>query len=392
MWGCKMNELNFQQEISRLCLQIITPVNIADGTKLTAKDYFYEPEKQKAYFLNLHKWHQFIYQHGLLEAYEKYVSDAYDKRNLLAWLQAQKLTLAAVQDIIVTEAQATVNLVNVDKKNTLNDVDKHIHQTDGSLYVPGSSIKGVFRSAILYAMLKKKPAIKNRYWQAINEELANPRFNPRKSLARITTSLESDLLHTLQLDSQNKSNAVCSSLRGLQVSDTLSSENMQVAILQKVDAGFDKFGKASTHLLPIFKECMLPGAKLYFDVKLDKVMLATIGMSSIDDLLSVTQNYFAAVMNLLRDAFGEQYPEQFMGLEKANMFLGSNTGFLSKTILALLAPDAKAAKDAIKILLDKSFKGHKHFMRDKVISPRTLKCTKYNGKLLLMGLAEVRHL
>lgn len=387
-----MNELNFQQEVGRLCLQIITPVNIADGTKLTAKDYFYDPKKQKAYFLHLHKWHQFVYEHGLLEAYEKYVSNAEDKRNLLTWLKAQKFTLADVKDIIVSEAQATVNLVNVEKKNTLNDVDKHIHQVDGSLYVPGSSMKGVFRSAILYALLKQKPAIKDRYWQAISEELANPRFNPRKSFTRITSSLESDLLHTLQLEEKKpvpRNNAVCSSLRGLQVSDTLSSENIQVAILQKVDAGFE-FGKASTHPLPIFKECMLPGAKLYFAVKLDKAMMATIGINSIDGLLAVTQNYFDAVMNLLQDAFGKQHPEQFRGIENANMFLGSNTGFLSKTILALLAPDAQAAKEAIKILLDKSFKGHKHFMRDKVISPRTLKCTNYNGKIMLMGLAEVR--
>lgn len=391
MWGCKMNELNFQQELGRLCLQIITAVNIADGTKLTAKDYFYDPQQQKAYFLHLHKWHQFIYEHGLLAAYEKYVSDAYDKRNLLTWLKAQKFTLADVKDIIVNEAQATVN---VEEKNTLNDVDKHVHQVDGSLYVPGSSMKGVFRSAILYALLKKNPAIKNRYWQAISEELANPRFNPRKSLTRITTSLESDLLHTLQLEEKQKpvhsNNAVCSSLRGLQVSDTLCSENMQVAILQKVDAGFDKFGKASTHPLPIFKECMLPGVKLYFTVKLDKAMLATIGINSIDALLNFTQNYFDAVTSLLRDAFGKQHPEQFRGIENANMFLGSNTGFLSKTILALLAPDAQAAKEAIKILLDKSFKGHKHFMRDKIISPRTLKCTNYNGKIILMGLAEVK--
>lgn len=421
MWGCKMNELNFQQELGRLCLQIITPVNIADGTKLTAKDYFYEPQKQKAYFLHLHKWHQFVYEHGLLEAYEKYVSNAEDKRNLLTWLKAQKFTLADVKNIIVSEAQATVNVEN---KNTLNDVDKHIHQVDGSLYVPGSSMKGVFRGAILYALLMRNPDIKNKYWEevyldikqldlldrelnALNEEKRNTdrddkrrldeikkkikeaNDNKKKTFNRINNTankIETILLNALTLDLQNKSNAINCSLRGLQVSDTLCNENMQVAILQKVDAGFFR----EPNYLSTFKECMLPGAKLYFTVKLDKAMLATIGINSIDALLNVTQNYFDAVTSLLRAAFGKQHPEQFRGIENANMFLGSNTGFLSKTLLALLAPDAQAAKEAIKILLDKSFKGHKHFMRDKIISPRTLKCTNYNGKIILMGLAEVR--
>lgn len=388
-----MNRINTQQEVSQMCLNIITPVNIADGTKLTAKDYFYARKQQKAYFLDLQKWHQFIYKNNLLPAYEKYVSDFRDKRNLLSWLEAQGYKLSDVREVITSEAQAEVNLVNVEKKNTLNDVDKHIQQVDGSLYVPGSSIKGVFRTAILYALLQKKPEIKRKYWSLINEEIAKPYFKPRTGLNRLTTNIEAELLHTLQLEEKGKpvknGNAVCSSLRGLLVSDTIKSENIQVAILQKVDGGFDKLGKASTHPLPIFKECMLPGAKLYFDVKLDKAFMATIGINSIDDLLLVTQKYFDAVRKLLQDAFGKQYYEQFIGVESANMFLGSNTGFLSKTILAMLAPDAEQAKYTVKNLLDKSFKQHKH-MGDKIISPRTLKCTTYKGKIVLMGLAEVR--
>ena len=377
-----------------MCLNIITPVNIGDGTKLTAKDYFYAPKQQKAYFLDLQKWHHFIYQHGLLPAYEKYVGDYRDKRNLLTWLEAQKFTLKDVREIIISEAQAEVNLVDAKKKNTLNDVDKHIQQIDGSLYVPGSSIKGVFRTAILYALLQEKTDIKRKYWSLVNEEIAKPYFKPRIGLNRLTANLEADLLHTLQLEEKGKpvknANAVCSSLRGLQVSDTMSSENMQVAVLQKVDGGFNKFGKASERPLPIFRECMLPGTKLYFDVKLDKAFMSTLGINSIDALLLITQKYFDAVLELLKNAFGEQYPEQFIGIESANMFLGSNTGFLSKTLLAMLAPDADQAKNTIKVLLDKSFKQHKHILRDKIISPRTLKCTTYNGQTVLMGLAEVR--
>lgn len=391
-----MNELNFQQEVGRLCLQIITPVYIGDGTKLTAKDYFYSSKEQKAYFFNVRKWHQFIYQHGLFSAYEKYISNVHDKRNLLTWLEEHDFTLEDVKDIITSESFATVNIINVEKKNTLNDVDKHVHQLDGSLYVPGSSIKGAFRSAILHALLKKKPAIKNRYWQLVNAEINKPYFNPRKSLNRLTTNLENDLLHTLQLEEKHKpvpsNNAVCSSLRGLQVSDTLRSENIQVAILQKIDAGFNKFGKAGFHPLPIFKECMLPGAKLMFDVKLDKAMMATVGINSIDDLLSITQQYVDEIIRILKDAFKKEHPDPFCGIDAANIFVGGNVGFHSKTLLALLAPDDNTAKNTIKVLLNKEFPKHEHIIFDKFASPRLLKCTIYNGELLMMGLAEVRRI
>lgn len=391
-----MNELNFQQEVGRLCLQIITPVYIGDGTKLTAKDYFYSSKEQKAYFFNVRKWHQFIYQHGLFSAYEKYISNVHDKRNLLTWLEEHDFTLEDVKDIITSESLATVNIINVEKKNTLNDVDKHVHQLDGSLYVPGSSIKGAFRSAILYVLLKKNPAIKNRYWQLVNAEINKPYFNPRKSLNRLTTNLENDLLHTLQLEEKHKpvpsNNAVCSSLRGLQVSDTLRSENIQVAILQKIDAGFNKFGKAGFHPLPIFKECMLPGAKLMFDVKLDKAMMATVGINSIDDLLSITQQYVDEIIRILKDAFKKEHPDPFCGIDAANIFVGGNVGFHSKTLLALLAPDDNTAKNTIKVLLNKEFPKHEHIIYDKFASPRLLKCTIYNGELLMMGLAEVRRI
>ena len=188
----------------------------------------------------------------------------------------------------------------------------------------------------------------------------------------------------------HSNNAVYSAMRVLQVSDTYASRNMQTAILQKVDGGFDKFGKASPKKLPIFRECMLPKAELFFDVKIEKAVMKTIGINSVDDLLKATHSFFAAVTDLLQQAFGKEYQEAFQGVAAGNMFLGGNTGFLSKTLLAMLAPDKDTAKNTIKVLLDKSFKNHKHLLRDKIIAPRTLKCTNYNGKLMLMGVAEVR--
>lgn len=324
-----------------------------------------------------------------------------------------------VRTVITSEAQATVNLMDNEKKKTLNDINRHIQQPDGSLYVPGSSIKGVFRTAILYKLLQKRQDIKSKYWCYIKqqvdiiEKLMKEERKPRelqimpysvikkkkdqatKEIDKLIASLESELLHTLRLKDDKErnisnKNAVCSAMRGLQVSDTYASRNMQTAILQKVDGGFDKFGKASPKKLPIFRECMLPKAELFFDVKIEKAVMSTIGINTVDDLLKATHSFFAAVTDLLQQAFEKEYQEAFQGVAAGNMFLGGNTGFLSKTLLAMLAPDKDTAKNTIKVLLDKSFKNHKHLLRDKVIAPRTLKCTNYNGKLMLMGVAEVR--
>ena len=381
-----------QLETAKMCLKVVTPINIADGIVLGAKDYLYDSRRQKVYFLNLHQWHLFIYKHMLLEKYESYLANFRDKQSLLEWLRMQGYDIDDVRTVITSEAQATVNLMDSERKKTLNDINRHIQQPDGSLYVPGSSIKGVFRTAILYSLLQKRQDIKVKYWRQIQEKISSNYFKPYRDFNKLISDLENELLHTLRLLDGNirSNNAVCSAMRGLQVSDTYASRNMQTAILQKVDGGFDKFGKASPKKLPIFRECMLPEAELFFDVKIEKAVMNTIAINSVDDLLRATHSFFAAVTDLLQQAFGKEYQEAFQGVAAGNMFLGSNTGFLSKTLLAMLAPDKDTAKNTIKVLLDKSFKTHKHLLRDKVIAPRTLKCTNYNGKLMLMGVAEVR--
>ena len=385
-----MNSKQF--ETAKMCLKVVTPINISDGIVLGAKDYLYDSRRQKVFFLNLHQWHMFIYKHMLLEKYESYLANFRDKQSLLEWLQMQGYDIDDVRTVITSEAQATVNLMDNEKKKTLNDINRHIQQPDGSLYVPGSSIKGVFRTAILYSLLQKRQDIKVKYWRQIQEKNSSNYFKPYRDFNKLISDLENEFLHTLRLVDGNirSNNAVCSVMRGLQVSDTYASRNMQTAILQKVDGGFDKFGKASPKKLPIFRECMLPKAELFFDVKIEKAVMSTIGINTVDDLLKATHSFFAAVTDLLQQAFEKEYQEAFQGVAAGNMFLGGNTGFLSKTLLAMLAPDKDTAKNTIKVLLDKSFKTHKHLLRDKVIAPRTLKCTNYNGKLMLMGVAEVR--
>lgn len=388
-----MNSKQF--ETAKMCLKVVTPINISDGIVLGAKDYLYDSRRQKVYFLNLHQWHMFIYKHVLLKKYESYLANFRDKQSLLEWLRMQGYDIDDVRTVITSEAQATVNLMDNEKKKTLNDINRHIQQPDGSLYVPGSSIKGVFRTAVLYKLLQKRQDIKSKYWRQIQGKISNNYLNPKRDFDGLAKDLESELLHTLRLKDDKERNisnkkAVCSAMRGLQVSDTYASRNMQTAILQKVDGGFDKFGKASPKKLPIFRECMLPKAELFFDVKIEKAVMNTIGINSVDDLLKATHSFFAAVTDLLQQAFEKEYQEAFQGVAAGNMFLGGNTGFLSKTLLAMLAPDKDTAKNTIKVLLDKSFKNHKHLLRDKVIAPRTLKCTNYNGKLMLMGVAEVR--
>lgn len=112
--GLKMNSKQF--ETAKMCLKVVTPVNISDGIVLGAKDYLYDSRRQKVFFLNLHQWHMFIYKHMLLEKYESHLANFRDKQSLLEWLQMQGYDIDDVRTVITSEAQATVNLMDNEKR------------------------------------------------------------------------------------------------------------------------------------------------------------------------------------------------------------------------------------------------------------------------------------
>ena len=63
---------------------------------------------------------------------------------------------------------------------------------------------------------------------------------------------------------------------------------------------------------------------------------------------------------------------------------------MTKTIIANLAPDEKSAIDVISHWLDMSFRGRSNRQKkDTIISPRTLKTVKYNGKTKLLGVVKI---
>ena len=66
--------------------------------------------------------------------------------------------------------------------------------------------------------------------------------------------------------------------------------------------------------------------------------------------------------------------------------LGSSIGFLHKTLLLPLFDNTKEEVNVVKsvLSLQRDFKKHKHW-QDRIISPRTLKLTRYKEKDYIFG-------
>lgn len=385
-----------------MTLKIITPVNIADNTKLNSKEYLYDAKKGELYFLNQIAWHRFIFTKNLLSDYEKYMT-GYDKRSLYEWLQSYGYSIDDIKPAIMAKAAAHVNVMRQTGKKTLNDIITQTKTVSGAAYIPGSSLKGVIRTSILYNLLNKNKSIQGKYWYNVKNDFAAAkakRFYASKInniIGRIAAQLETDLLHKLNLhDEKDKpiksNNAVCSVMRGISISDSeYMTETIPTAILQKVDYSLIN-GKVKDHPLPIFRECILPSAQFAFQFKLDKTMTREIGINSVDELLKILQQYFDFINSILKEAFGRECSALFDNITEGNIYLGSNIGFLHKTLVMALAPSRREAVNFVRDILDINFSNerNKHDGRkDTKISPRTLKATRYNGKTMLMGVGRI---
>lgn len=397
-----MNNRDFQ-ETYKMAVAILTPVNIACDEVLKANEYLYDAKTSTVYFLNQMMWHKFIYTHNLFDEYEQYIKSSSEK-SLYEWLQSFGYKINDIKLAIKSKAFAHVNVLK--SKKTLNEIMLQSKLIDGTPFIPGSSIKGVIRTAILYDLLNKNREIKKRYWNEIKSLRSSMKSaqikkylinDINKDINKKATNLEVALLHKLNLvNKENKPikqfNAVCSVMRGISVGDSEHiNQAVPMEVLQKIDLGLNKDVDVGKEL-PVFRECILPKSKFNFQLKIDKTMTKEIGINSIDDLLRMLQNYFDFVNDIFKSAFGKRCEHLFDEINGGNIYLGSNTGFLTKTLVMALADRKEEAVDFIRDLLDMNFNGKKtkhNGKKDTKISPRTLKATKYKGNTILMGVAKI---
>lgn len=406
-----MNNRDFQ-ETYKMAVEILTPVNIACDEVLKANEYLYDAKTSTVYFLNQMMWHKFIYTHNLFDEYERYIKSSSEK-SLYEWLQSFGYKINDIKLAIKSKAFAHVNVLK--SKKTLNDIVLQSKLIDGTPFIPGSSIKGVIRTAILYDLLNKNREIKKQYWneiKSLRSSMKSAQINKylingiNKDINKKATNLEVALLHKLNLvNKENKPikqfNAVCSVMRGISVGDSEHiNQAVPMEVLQKIDLGLNKDVDAGKEM-PVFRECILPKAKFNFQLKIDKTMTKEIGINSIDDLLRMLQNYFDFVNDIFKSAFGKRCEHLFDEINGGNIYLGSNTGFLTKTLVMALADRKEEAVDFIRDLLDMNFNqkdakynGEKDNAKhngknDTKISPRTLKATKYKENTILMGVAKI---
>lgn len=410
-----------------MTLRIVSPTTVADSRVLSPQEYIYDNHSRMLYVLNDTQWFCYLQKKGLLRDFEnKCVQPELIETPLYEWLK-EKLHRrgfdveselgTAVKYKIPAESKPTIKNKKTGKKS-LNKINLCMRLCDGRVYIPGSTIKGVIRTAILFHSLSKKGNLRKIYYRSLKktidenrrkevEEIRKielKRLTKREKerlqwqlkkwlerdleleLKKLIREIEGELLQRLQVKGEKINNVLRDAMRGIRCSDAMLQGTISTRVVQKIDF---KLKEGAYNTLPIYKEMIEPGATFSFTITLEPSMTKTIGIERVEDIIECLQYWFDKVTGTLSEYFQDTYLDLFKEYYKANCMIGGNTNFLYKVIFLAFTDDEEEgeAMPLVKRVLDRFYGKH---LTDNIISPRTLKGTSMNGTFYMTGEAEIQ--
>lgn len=214
-----------------------------------------------------------------------------------------------------------MNLIGKEPKKSLK-IQKHI-QTLGRAYIPGSSIKGFLRTAVLFKFLEENPDVLLVSIQKLKKRLSRGR-NP----SRLRKFAANEIEKTVFGSTPHKD-----IFRSLRVTDSSFAENTAVYEVRII-------GNPQT--IPLYLECISPGEILNCKVQIDESIKETDGKLKdlTFDYVVESVRFFTEQLIKEEKTYRNYPPDVFRFYSEIEgrdlMRLGHSTGYFSKTIGLLL--------------------------------------------------------
>ena len=355
----------------KIVVESLAPVFIGSGERISKKEYVFHKYHKKVLIPDLFKLYKGLEELNLIKEYEKYL--LYDGRDLFAWFKANKLDKKDYQEWMKYSLDSG-DAVFEDRGK--KEILLFIKDAYGYPYIPGSSLKGALRTALLTENILKN---KNSYNNS-KIDIVQAKYTGRRYLGKEAATIEQQTFNTLKR-SNKWFDAVNDCLAGVHISDSKPMSLSDLVLCQKIDVTVD--GKQKS--LPILRECIKPQRKIEFNLTIDTHLCNY----TVDRIISSINSFFECHKNVFNKAFGKDqvYPEN-------SFYLGGGSGYVSKTLTYPLFGKEEGVELASRIIDNtlpfKAKKEHKHYKDVSLgVSPHMLKCTKYKGTLYEMGLCKI---
>lgn len=355
-------------------LTVQSPLFIGSGENLNKKEFILLSRENKAIIMDIDKLLLFLDRKNLLEAYQVFLLDN-SQKNIYYFFKNNGITPNDYKYFTSYSLQAIGDDLQEPKGLQL-----FVKDSRNNAYIPGSSLKGAFRTAWLAYMLENESIntknTRNRQWFAELEAC-----NSKRDLTRLQTvnQIEKDLFNTLKMNQDASTNMVNSVMRGISFSDSTPIDSSRLMLSQKVDMNICGQGKR----INVLRECLKPATTCQFTLTLDEVILKDTGIN-IEQIMHILQWFCRYQL--------EHFHKKFKGRVKLPVYsndtilwLGGGVGFQNKTINEPVLGAHNGLAYTSKIL-DKMFYNHQHDKDvKKGVSPHTEKIATYQNVQYLMG-------
>lgn len=363
-----------------------SPVFVGSGEKFKKSEYIYDKRAGEVHFLDESGWIRFLGRHGIMEDFSNALLANPFHLNLFGYLSHQdrlgreygsigNIMHAMKQEEAILRTEPYLG--NRDKGP--GDIAGFVLDAKGNPYIPGSSLKGAFRTAILaHHILQNRGAYK-KDWENIRRAAGN-----KKDMGKAMDNLEKKA--AIPPEKNGKRDMVKSYFRGLTVSDA-RLVNGGLCVVPKTDLGLDT---SRTHEVSLFRETLKAGSTLGFTLGLDDDASAMghFGIHNFKDFVDVLREFVNFQYEILKKPFEPYAKDELQDIKNArnaDLVLGGGAGYISKTLVYALAPSKEDAVYVVRKLMENMFK-RGHHGKDTEISPHALKMAEVDGVNYLMGL------
>lgn len=355
--------MNCFLEKYKIKIKTISPIYIGMGETINKKEYIYDKAHGKVHILDIEKMFSSFLKRGLDVEFEKYLM--HPKKNLYTWFYEKGFAWKEYSKWIKYSLNCKMSELGENEAA----ISLFIKDKYGNPYVPGSSLKGAIRTALVGTKILelKNPDL---YRQRFENALRIPNNKGKKAIGTEMMKLEKNLF-VFERKNEEKNDK----MMGIRIADSKVLTKDCLTICKKVDLRIDR----KENYINVLRECIKPGTEIEFDMTIDK----SYNTYNIEDILDAI-NVFYEYCSIQSEKFEE-------GLSDPNdvIYLGGGSGFISKTNIYELFDEKKAIKHVSNIL-NRNFKKHHHYNDLKLgVSPRTKKCTYYDGKRYEFGLCKI---
>lgn len=359
----------------KMKLKTLSPVHIGSGETISKTEAMIDSLKNTVYIPDTNKLFCGLIQLGLAEKYEESIING-TGFDLMEFLKLNKVP----QSTYLSWVRYSYSLGSMEPKQM--NISTCLKDTYSMPYIPGSSVKGAIRTAILAAELL------NNHRLTIDEKLGRTHNtkDKLKTMERLESGVEEGLFHTIKFGKRyeqkiKKNNAVRSVFKGLLISDSEPIPTDHITLCQKIDM----FPDGERKKLNVYRECIKPGTEIVFSITIDDSVFPY----DTEQILAALNWYFEDQRENFLDYFSESKSPSIP--DGDILYLGGGTGFASKTVTYQIFNNLNTAAETVQEIMAFKFKDHYHDcdLQNYNISPHMRKCTVCDGRLYDMGLCGI---